>query len=193
VNAAVTRRLDVMLHVADKERLGRAQFVVLKNLVDLLPLVPDAGVGLVKILAKAAGALLHVEMVLVHRAQQKCAHLAGAAEFQKLPRVRQRADGVLHLPEAAMKPCFELRQRDVRRVLVVKRGERQLKLRAELLQRHLGAIGLCQDIIGRLPDGGQVVHQRARPVEDDVADHGRSVNGLGGQAILCSDSVAVAS
>src|SRR5436189_6156698 len=110
-----------MLHVADKERLGRAQFVVLKNLVNLLPLIPEADVGLVEILAKAAGALLHVEMVLVHRAQKKGAHLAGAAEFQKLPRVRQRADGILHLPEAAMKPFFELRQGDMRYVLVVKR------------------------------------------------------------------------
>ena len=36
--------------------------------------------------------------------------------------------------------------------------------------------GPRQHIIGRVPDGGQVIHQRARPVEDDVANHGRSVS-----------------
>jgi hypothetical protein len=59
----------------------------------------------------------------------------------------------------------------VRRVAVVKIRERQGKLRAKFVQRHLRAAGLGEDEIGRLQNGGQIVHQRAGPVEDDVANH----------------------
>jgi 23S rRNA pseudouridine2457 synthase len=70
-----------------------------------------------------------------------------------------------------MEPVFQLRQRHVRRVAIVKIRERQGKFRAKLFQRHFGAVGPGEDKIGRFPDGRQVIHQGARPVEDDVADH----------------------
>ena len=114
----------------------------------------------------------------MHGAQQERAQLARPAELQELARVRQRADRVLHLPEPAVKPVLQLRQRDVRHVLVVEDRERQAKLGAELLQGHLRPLGLRQHVIGRLPDRGQIVHQRARPVEDDVPNHGRECSRL---------------
>jgi len=80
-------------------------------------------------------------MVTGHRAQQEGANLAGAAELQKLARVRESDDGILHLPEPSVKPFLELRQGDMRDKFIVKNGERQAKLRAEPFQRHRRAIG----------------------------------------------------
>ena len=97
----------------------------------------------------------------MHRAQKKGAQLLRAAKFEKVARVRQRAHGILCLPEAAVEPVFELGHRHVRRVAVIKIRERQGKLRAELVQRHLRAAGLGEDEIRRLQNGGQIVHQRA--------------------------------
>jgi hypothetical protein len=71
-----------------------------------------------------------------------------------------------------VEPVFQLRQRHVRRVAVVKIRERQGKFRAKLLQRHFGAVSLiARTKLVAFKDGGQIVHERARPVEDDVADH----------------------
>ena len=48
VNAAMFGRLDVVFHVTDEERVLGAEFVVRQNGVNLLPLVPDAGVWLIE-------------------------------------------------------------------------------------------------------------------------------------------------
>src|SRR4051812_22790577 len=106
-------------------------------------------------------------MVAVHGAEQKRAEFARAAELQKIARVREFADGVLHLLEAAMEPTFQLRQRNMRNVALVKNSEWQAKFRSKLFQAHLGALRLGQHIVGRLPNGGQIIYQCARPVEDD--------------------------
>ena len=87
--------------------------------------------------------------------------------------MRQCADRILHLAEPAVKPLFQLRQRNVRHVPVVEDRKWQAKLRAELLQAHLRPARLRQHVIGGLPDRRQVVHQRARPIEDDVPNHAR--------------------
>ena len=97
----------------------------------------------------------------MHRAQKKRAQLLCAAKLQEVARIRQLVDRVLRLPETAMKPVFELWHRHVRRVAVVKIRERQGKLGAKFVQRHLRAAGLGEDEIGRLQNGGQIVHQGA--------------------------------
>src|SRR5208337_5280008 len=61
--------------------------------------------------------------------------------------------------------------RHVRGVAVVEIRKRQRKLGAEFVERHLRLAGLREDKIRRLQNGGQIVHQRARPIEDDVANH----------------------
>jgi len=111
-------------------------------------------------------------MVAVDGAQHERAHVAGAAKFQEIARVRQFQHGILNLTVMAVEPVFQLRQRHVRCVALIKIRERQGKFRAKLLQRHFGAVSLVEHKVGRLPDGGQIVHERARPVEDDVTDHG---------------------
>jgi hypothetical protein len=49
--------------------------------------------------------------------------------------------------------------------------ERQGKFRAKLLERHFSFACLRENKIRGFQDGGQIVNQRAGPVEDDVADH----------------------
>ena len=133
--------------------------------------VQDIGVGPVEKGVEAGHAALNQEMVVMDGAQHEGAQPAGAAKFEKITRVRQFRHGILNLAVMAVEPVLQLRQRHVRRVAVVKIRERQGKFRAKFLQRHLRAVGLGQNEIGGLPDGGQIVHQRARPVEDDVANH----------------------
>jgi 23S rRNA pseudouridine2457 synthase len=114
---------------------------------------------------------LHFKMVGVDGAQQKQADFFCAAEFKKIARVRQLDHRGLRPLEAAVKPRFKLRHRDVWGVAAVKFGERQAEFRAKFFQRHLGLARLRQNKVGGLQNGGQIVHQGSRPVEDDVADH----------------------
>ena len=83
-----------------------------------------------------------------------------------------------------MEPGLELRKRNVRNVAVVKDGKRQTKLGAKLFETHLGALRLHEDVVGGLPDGRQIIHQRARPIEDDIPNHGWSLTGFGFTAAL---------
>jgi len=112
---------------------------------------------------------------VVNGAKEEGAKLARAAKLQKFPRMRQRAHRSLHLPKLAVKPFLQLRHRDVRHMAIVENCERQAKLGAELFQAHLRLPRLRQDIVRRLPDRRQIVHQRARPIEDDVPNHAASV------------------
>src|ERR1035437_9674417 len=114
-------------------------------------------------------------MVAIDGAQQEGAELASAAKLQELARVGQRADRALHLAEPAVEPGLQLREGNVRHVPVVENRKRQAELGAKLFQAHLRPLGLSEDVVGRLPDGGQVIHERARPVEDNVPNHGPSV------------------
>src|SRR5204862_8032504 len=81
----------------------------------------------------------------------------------------------LDLFEAAVKPGLQLRQRNMRDTAIVKNREGQAKLGSKLLQAHLSALGSRENKIGRLPNRGQVIHQGARPIKDDVANHKASV------------------
>jgi hypothetical protein len=38
---------------------------------------------------------------------------------------------------------------------------------------------LNQNIIGRFPDGGQIIHQGARPIKNNVPNHTRNVTARG--------------
>jgi hypothetical protein len=91
--------------------------------------------------------------------------------------VRQRLDRILNLFEVPMKPRFQLGQRDVRRVAVVKPLEWEGELGPELVEGQRGQAGPVQHVIRRLEHSRQVVHQRARPVEDDVPNHGGTIKG----------------
>ena len=92
--------------------------------------------------------------------------------------MRQLANRVLHLLESAVEPGFQLRQGHVRHMAFVEDCEGEAKLGPELFEAYFRALRLAEDIIRRLPDRGQIVHERARPVEDDISNHTPSVIGF---------------
>src|SRR6185369_16390971 len=63
----------------------------------------------------------------------------------------------------------------MRKVPLIKERERQAKLRSKLLQTYLRQFSLTQHVIRRLPHRWQIIHQRARPIEDDITYHPASV------------------
>ena len=73
-----------------------------------------------------------------------------------------------------MEPFFKLLERNVRNVAVVKIGEWQFELGAEFVERQGCGTCLLENVVGRFPDTGEVVHKRARPVENDIPYHGRA-------------------
>lgn len=83
----------------------------------------------------------------------------------------QFANGRLRALEFGVEPLLELRHGHLRSMAVVKVCEGEGKFRAKFLQRHFRFAGLCQDEVGRFQDGGQIIHQRARPIENDIANH----------------------
>jgi len=60
-------RFDVVFHVADEQRFVRLKIIFGEEVVDLLPLVPDIGVGLLKKAVEVNHASLHGKMVGVDR------------------------------------------------------------------------------------------------------------------------------
>jgi hypothetical protein len=87
----------------------------------------------------------------------------------------QLANGILHLAKVTVKPGFELRQRDVRYVPIVKKRKGEAKLGPKLLQGQLRSLSLDQNMIGRLPYSRQIVHQGSRPIENHVPNHEASL------------------
>src|SRR4051812_18602372 len=74
-----------------------------------------------------------------------------------------------------MKPNFELLHRDVRRKFVVELSERQTELGTKFFQRDFRKSRLLENVVGRFPDRGQIIHQSSRPIEDDISNHATSL------------------
>jgi hypothetical protein len=70
-----------------------------------------------------------------------------------------------------VKPLFQLSHFDMRSVAIIKLFEREAELRPKLVQAYLGKACLAEDIIGGLPNCWQIVHQRTRPIENNVPNH----------------------
>lgn len=175
MNAPVVRGFDIVFHIADEQGFTRLQTIFLEDFADFFAFVPNAGVGSFEESPETGHTALHCEMVGVHGAQEEEAEFAFAAEFQEGAGVWQFADGSLGTFELGVEPLFELRHGYVRGVAVVKASEGKEKLSAKLFERHFGFAGLRQNKIGRLEHGGQIVHERARPIENDIADHRSSL------------------
>ena len=161
MNAAMVRRFDVVLHVADEERFLRRELVFSKNIMNFFPFIQDIGIGPAQKNVKARDPALNQEMILMNRAENKGANAPDPAEFKEIARVREFANGVLNFPIMAVEPVFQLRQRHMRRMAIVEIRERQGKFRAKFLQRHFRAPGLNENNVGRFPDRGQIVHKGA--------------------------------
>ena len=161
MHAPVFGGLDVVLHVADEQRFAGSQGILFENFADFLSFVPNADIGGVDVFIEAGDARLDGEVVLVNRAEEKGANAMGPAELKELTGVREFADGILDLAKTAVEPAFELGQRDVRHVPVVKVCKRETELGAEFVEAHLGPFCLGENVIGRLEDSRQIVHECA--------------------------------
>jgi hypothetical protein len=82
---------------------------------------------------------------------------------------------VLRLAKLRVEPGFQLVHRDFGGVAIVKLGERERKFGAKLFQGHDRFAGLRQNKIGGFEYRGKVVDQRARPIKNDIANHGANL------------------
>ncbi len=110
-------------------------------------------------------------MVWMNAAKQKRPELLLPAKIKKFHGVWQRLDLFLLILEAGLVPFLELFQRHSRRHALVKFIKGQAELGAEFLARHRRSTGLLERVIGRAPNRRQVINQRARPIENDGANH----------------------
>ncbi len=92
-------------------------------------------------------------------------------EFKKSSGVWNFTNRLVELAKPPMKPFFQLRRRDMRRVLGVEVLKRKAKFRSKLVEGERGHTRLFKYIIRCLPDRRQVVNESARPVKDDIAQH----------------------
>ena len=148
--------------------------MVIQNFVDLFPFVPDAEKSFLEIAVHFSVGCLCGEIVRVDSAENEGSNFFRFAKLEKLDGVWQGQHVAADLAEVSVKPFFELVERDVRDVAVVKVGKRKFKLGPELVERQGRGTRLFENVVGRLPDPGEVVHKRARPVENDIPYHGRA-------------------
>jgi len=175
VDAAVFGGVDVVFHIADEEGFAGVELVFDEDFVDGVAFIEDTGVGAVEVDVKAGDLAVDAVMVGMGGTEEKGANFVRAAEFKEFAGVGEFADGDLGAFEFAVEPFLQLAHGDVRGMAVVKFFEREGEFGPELFEGHGGLAGAGEDVIGGLEDGGQVVHEGARPVENDVANHGVSV------------------
>ena len=129
--------------------------------MNFLPFVPNPEIRAIEILSEASFAGLHGKMFVIDGAEEEGANFVSAAEFEKFARVGEFANRILALAKGGVEPGFQLRKWNVADVLFVEESEWEAKLGAKLFEAHFGAFGLGEHVVGGLPDGGQVVHERA--------------------------------
>jgi hypothetical protein len=170
-DATVAGGGDIVLHIADQKGLFRAEVVVLENAVDGIPLVGDTGIGLAEEVVHAEAAGLVLKIGLVNGAEEKGGQIAGVAVFENFPGPGQEGDGVVKFPEDLSEDLFQLVEGGVGDVLFVEALVREIEFFTEGLAVKRGFPVGGKDPVSSLEDGGEIVHESARPVEDQVADH----------------------
>ena len=176
VGAAMFGGIDVVLHVADEERLGGIESVFRKEFVDFFSFVPDLDVRSLEVVVPVQGFDLDGVVIAVNGAEQERSNPVGCAELEEWFGVRERLDAMLHLLKFPVEPLFELGQGDIRGMLFVESCEGEAEGGAELVERHRWFIEFFEDMIGGLPHGGKVIDQCSGPVEDDISDHGAGMS-----------------
>lgn len=67
----MARRFDIVDHVADEGGFTPREPVACEDAIDLGPLVHHTGIRMLEIMAQPELGRLHVEMLLLHRAEEK--------------------------------------------------------------------------------------------------------------------------
>ena len=161
--------------------------MVIQNLVDLFSLVPNAEKSLFEIALHFRVGRLCGEVVGIDGAENEASNFFRFAKLEKLDGVGQGQHIAADLAEVSVKPFFELVERDVRDVAVVKVGERKLKLGPKLVERQGRGSRLFENVVGRLPDPRQIIYQCARPIKDDVPKNSTIVCVLTGNGLKDPD------
>src|SRR5687768_13128261 len=104
MHTAVPGCLNIVLHVANKQRLIRHELLLLEDSMDFLALVPHTHERLIDEWPERRRFGLHGPMVRVNAAQHERAHASLPTELQELPRMRQRSYGILAPLELGMEP-----------------------------------------------------------------------------------------
>src|SRR2546423_8828289 len=175
MNSAVAGGLDIVLHVPDEEGFFGLEIVLLENLMNLFALIPDAEVRPIQVRPETRRGGLNGKMIVMNRAQKEGSQLPLTAKLKEIARVGERTNGILDLFEAAVKPRLELAEGDVRHMTLIKDCERKAKLSPKLLQTHFRPIALSQNIVCGLPDCRQIIHQRPRPIKNNIPNHSINV------------------
>src|SRR4030095_10365921 len=153
----MARSLDVMLHVTDEQGLVGEEPVLAQNLMNHLTLVPDADVRLVEVSGQARRGLLHVKVILLHRAEEERSDLARPTELEEFLGMRQADDQILNLTQSSVKPLLQLRHGDMGNESIVEAGKGKAKFRPQLLKSQFRNPRLMEDMVGRLPNRRQII------------------------------------
>jgi hypothetical protein len=164
---------DVMLHVADESGFLRFETVLDKEVADVSGLVTDAGVDGFKVVIDAHVTALDVKGLRVNAGEDETTDALGLTEVQEVKGVRDESDRLVRGLEGIAEVILKLIEVGLGEDTSVIVGVRELELVAELLAVKRGAAVLSEDVVRGFQSESEVVNERARPVEDDVFEHGR--------------------
>ena len=126
---------------------------------------------MLEIMAQPELGRLHVEMLLLHRAEEKKTASARAAEIEKLVKPRQGRHLVLNFDKSTVKDRVELGQRNIGEKFLVEFGEGQPEVLPEFLAGQRRLAELLEHVVRRADDWRQIVNQGAGPIEEKIAQH----------------------
>ena len=171
-HAAVAGGFDVVGHVADEGGFGGVEAVGVEEAVDELALVEHAGVGGFEVVAQAEIVHLALEGERVHGGEDKRADAECGAPLELFAGVGQHGDRGDGGGEGLAEVGFQFVERHLRKLLGVEFPVRQPERAAESLAVERSDFVVREHGVGGFEDRAEVVHQRAGPVEDEVAKHG---------------------
>ena len=167
-------RFHIMLHVPDKCGFMGMQPMLGQQGMNVGILMADARMNGFKIFHHAQLPALGIKLLGVHAGKNKAAHAARAAELQEFPGIRQHFHRSIGNAEGVPEMVFQFIQIRVGEHpgIIVRIGK--LEFRAKFIPVHAGFPVLGKDVVGGVQRQGQVVHQGARPVENDIFKHGNA-------------------
>src|SRR3954451_14919827 len=142
MNAAMFCGFDVVLHVANEQRLVSVELVLREDFMDAFAFVPYAEVGPLNELIEPEHLGLHFIMIGMNGAQEESADPFRCAELEELAGMGQGHDSMLHFLELAVEPGLKLWHRYMGKIPVVEGGERKREFGPKLIDGPLGQSGL---------------------------------------------------
>jgi uncharacterized delta-60 repeat protein len=172
MDSAMFGRFDIMPHIPDEKSFMRIQTILAQDFVNFGPFIQDLDVRPLEIMVEPNHLGLGGIMVPMHCAQEEEPEFAAAAVIQKFPSVRKFADGILDGAEMSMEPFFELRHGNIWGEPIIKLFEREAEFGSKGFQSDFLEAGPAEDVVGGFPNSGQIIHQGAGPIKNDVSNHG---------------------